>query len=383
MYLSHGRHLRAIGHDGRCNGCGETTHWQQCGGKQRNEDSDAATHVHDYIERRVAVKSSLAQFRRPKMPPSIQPFPRKHTMHETPADIQAELLNIAPRTKAEILAQALPYIRKFHGKTLVIKYGGNAMTDPALQADFAEDVVLLKLVGMNPIVVHGGGPQIDKALDKIGKKGQFIQGMRVTDEETMEVVEWVLGGEVQQDIVGLINAAGGKAVGLTGRDGGLLRARKLMMKDQKNPDVEHDMGQVGEIEAIDPAVLKALQDDQFIPVISPIGVGEHNESYNINADLVAGKLAEVLKAEKLVLLTNIKGVLDKQGQLLAELTARQIDDLIADGTISGGMIPKIAGALDAAKSGVNAVHIVDGRVPHAMLLEILTDQAYGTMIRSH
>jgi acetylglutamate kinase len=304
-------------------------------------------------------------------------------MHETPADIQAELLNIAPRTKAEILAQALPYIRKFHGKTLVIKYGGNAMTDPALQADFAEDVVLLKLVGMNPIVVHGGGPQIDKALDKIGKKGQFIQGMRVTDEETMEVVEWVLGGEVQQDIVGLINAAGGKAVGLTGRDGGLLRARKLMMKDQKNPDVEHDMGQVGEIEAIDPAVLKALQDDQFIPVISPIGVGEHNESYNINADLVAGKLAEVLKAEKLVLLTNIKGVLDKQGQLLAELTARQIDDLIADGTISGGMIPKIAGALDAAKSGVNAVHIVDGRVPHAMLLEILTDQAYGTMIRSH
>jgi acetylglutamate kinase len=304
-------------------------------------------------------------------------------MHETPADIQAELLNIAPRTKAEILAQALPYIRKFHGKTLVIKYGGNAMTDPALQADFAEDVVLLKLVGMNPIVVHGGGPQIDKALDKIGKKGQFIQGMRVTDEETMEVVEWVLGGEVQQDIVGLINAAGGKAVGLTGRDGGLLRARKLMMKDQKNPDVEHDMGQVGEIEAIDPAVLKALQDDQFIPVISPIGVGEHNESYNINADLVAGKLAEVLKAEKLVLLTNIKGVLDKQGQLLAELTARQIDDLISDGTISGGMIPKIAGALDAAKSGVNAVHIVDGRVPHAMLLEILTDQAYGTMIRSH
>jgi acetylglutamate kinase len=304
-------------------------------------------------------------------------------MHETPADIQAELLNIAPRTKAEILAQALPYIRKFHGKTLVIKYGGNAMTDPALQADFAEDVVLLKLVGMNPIVVHGGGPQIDKALDKIGKKGQFIQGMRITDEETMEVVEWVLGGEVQQDIVGLINAAGGKAVGLTGRDGGLIRARKLMMKDQHNPDIEHDIGQVGEIVAIDPSVLKALQDDQFIPVISPIGVGEHNESYNINADLVAGKLAEVLKAEKLVLLTNIKGVLDKQGQLLADLTARQIDDLITDGTISGGMIPKIAGALDAAKSGVNAVHIVDGRVPHAMLLEILTDQAYGTMIRSH
>jgi acetylglutamate kinase len=304
-------------------------------------------------------------------------------MHDTPAEVQAELAKISPRTKAEILAQALPYIRKFHGKTLVIKYGGNAMTDPALQADFAEDVVLLKLVGMNPVVVHGGGPQIDKALDKIGKKGQFIQGMRVTDEETMEVVEWVLGGEVQQDIVGLINAAGGKAVGLTGRDGGLIRARKYMMKDQKDPSVEHDMGQVGEIESVDPSVLKALQDDQFIPVISPIGVGEHNESFNINADLVAGKLAEVLKAEKLMLLTNTPGVLDKAGKLLTDLTAREIDALFADGTISGGMLPKIASALDAAKNGVNAVHIIDGRVPHAMLLEILTDQAYGTMIRSH
>ena len=291
--------------------------------------------------------------------------------------------NIAPRDKAEILAQALPYIRKFHGKTIVIKYGGNAMTDPELQADFAEDVVLLKLVGLNPVVVHGGGPQIDAALNKIGKKGQFIQGMRVTDEETMEVVEWVLAGEVQQDIVGLINAAGGKAVGLTGRDGGLIRARKLGLQDIHDPSKEHDVGQVGEIESIDPSVVKALQDDQFIPVISPIGFGEHNESYNINADLVASKLAEVLKAEKLMLLTNIKGVLDKEGNLLTDLTARQIDDLIADGTISGGMIPKIAGALDAAKSGVNAVHIVDGRVPHAMLLEILTEQAYGTMIRSH
>ncbi|HET6788390.1 MAG TPA: acetylglutamate kinase [Aquabacterium sp.] len=290
---------------------------------------------------------------------------------------------IAPRDKAEILAQALPYIRKFHGKTIVIKYGGNAMTDPELQADFAEDVVLLKLVGLNPVVVHGGGPQIDAALNKIGKKGQFIQGMRVTDDETMEVVEWVLAGEVQQDIVGLINAAGGKAVGLTGRDGGMIRARKLKLLDLEDPSKEHDVGQVGEIEAIDPSVVKALQDDQFIPVISPIGFGEHNESYNINADLVASKLAEILKAEKLMLLTNIKGVLDKDGNLLTDLTARRIDELIADGTISGGMLPKIAGALDAAKSGVNAVHIVDGRVPHAMLLEILTEQAYGTMIRSH
>ncbi|HYR25633.1 MAG TPA: acetylglutamate kinase [Aquabacterium sp.] len=297
-----------------------------------------------------------------------------------PADAVA---HIAPRDKAEILAQALPYIRKFHGKTIVIKYGGNAMTDPELQADFAEDVVLLKLVGLNPVVVHGGGPQIDAALNKIGKKGQFIQGMRVTDEETMEVVEWVLAGEVQQDIVGLINAAGGKAVGLTGRDGGMIRARKLKLVDLEDPSKEHDVGQVGEIEAIDPSVVKALQDDQFIPVISPIGFGAHNESYNINADLVASKLAEVLKAEKLMLLTNIKGVLDKEGNLLTDLTARRIDELIADGTISGGMLPKIAGALDAAKSGVNAVHIVDGRVPHAMLLEILTEQAYGTMIRSH
>jgi acetylglutamate kinase len=285
--------------------------------------------------------------------------------------------------KADILAQALPYIRKFHGKTLVIKYGGNAMTDPALQKAFAEDVVLLKLVGMNPVVVHGGGPQIEAALGRLGKKGEFIQGMRVTDAETMEVVEWVLAGEVQQDIVGLINQAGGKAVGLTGRDGGMIRAKKLKMMDSQDPSKEHDVGQVGDIETIDPAVVKALQDDAFIPVISPIGYGEHNESYNINADVVAAKLATVLKAEKLLMLTNISGVLDKAGQLLTDLTARRIDELFADGTISGGMLPKIAGALDAAKSGVNAVHIIDGRVPHALLLEILTDQAFGTMIRSH
>ena len=299
-------------------------------------------------------------------------------MSQAPAD----LTHIAARDKAEILAQALPYIRKFHGKTMVIKYGGNAMTDPALQQAFAEDVVLLKLVGINPIVVHGGGPQIDAALAKIGKKGTFIQGMRVTDQETMDVVEWVLGGEVQQDIVGLINAAGGKAVGLTGRDGAMIRARKLKLLDLNDPAVEHDVGQVGEIESIDPSVVKALQDDQFIPVISPIGFGEQNESYNINADLVASKLAEILKAEKLMLLTNIKGVLDKAGNLLTELTSRRIDELVEDGTISGGMLPKIAGAIDAAKCGGNAVHIIDGRVPHVLLLATLTDQAFGTMIRA-
>jgi acetylglutamate kinase len=294
----------------------------------------------------------------------------------------SKLHTISPNDKAEILAQALPYIRQFHGKTMVIKYGGNAMTDPALQAAFAQDVVLLKLVGINPVVVHGGGPQIENALKRLGKTGEFIQGMRVTDAETMEVVEWVLGGEVQQDIVGLINQAGGKAVGLTGRDGAMIRAQKLKMLDAANPAVEHDIGQVGDIVSVDPSVVKALQDDAFIPVISPIGFGENNESYNINADVVAAKLATVLKAEKLLMLTNISGVLNKAGELLTELSARQIDALFADGTISGGMMPKISGALDAAKSGVKAVHIIDGRVPHVLLLEILTDQAFGTMIRS-
>ncbi len=290
---------------------------------------------------------------------------------------------IAPSLKAAILSEALPYIRKFHGKTIVIKYGGNAMTDTDLQAAFAHDVVLLKLIGMNPVVVHGGGPQIDEVLKKLGKKGEFIQGMRVTDAETMAVVSWVLGGEVQQDIVGLINAAGGQAVGLTGRDGGLIRAHKLKMQDLKDPNKFYDVGQVGEIESINPAVVKALQDDAFIPVISPIGYGEGNESYNINADVVAGKLAEILKAEKLVLLTNTPGVLDQSGNLLTGLTAKAIDELFADGTISGGMLPKISSALEAAKSGVNAVHIIDGRVPHCLLLEILTSQGVGTMIRSH
>ncbi len=294
-----------------------------------------------------------------------------------------DLTHIKSPEKAEILAQALPYIRQYHGKTMVIKYGGNAMTDPALQRAFAEDVVLLKLVGINPVVVHGGGPQIETLLKRLGKQGQFIQGMRVTDEETMEVVEWVLAGQVQQDIVGLINQAGGKAVGLTGRDGAMIRARKLRMTDSKDPSLEHDVGQVGDVVTIDPGVVKALQDDAFIPVVSPIGFGEHNESYNINADVVAAKLATVLQAEKLLMLTNIPGVLDKAGQLLTELTPRRIDELCADGTISGGMLPKIAGALDAAKSGVHAVHIIDGRVAHALLLEVLGNQPFGTMIKSH
>jgi acetylglutamate kinase len=291
--------------------------------------------------------------------------------------------SVSSADKAQILAEALPYIRRFHGKTIVVKYGGNAMTDANLQRGFAHDVVLLKLVGMNPIVVHGGGPQIDEALRRVGKTGQFIQGMRVTDEETMEVVEWVLGGQVQQDIVMMINEYGGKAVGLTGKDGGLIRARKLRLPDQSDPTVSHDIGYVGEIESIDPAVVKALQDDAFIPVISPIGFGVDGMAYNINADLVAGKIAEVLKAEKLIMMTNTPGVLDKQGQLLTGLTARRIDELFADGTISGGMLPKISSALEAAKSGVNAVHIIDGRVRHCLLLEVLTDSGIGTMIKSH
>jgi acetylglutamate kinase len=290
--------------------------------------------------------------------------------------------DIPPILKAEILAEALPYIRQYHGKTIVIKYGGNAMVEERLKESFARDVILLKLVGMNPVVVHGGGPQIDEALKKIGKAGTFIQGMRVTDEETMEVVEWVLGGEVQQDIVMLINHFGGQAVGLTGKDGGLIHAKKMMVPSDTEPGQKIDLGFVGEIEAINPAVVKALQDDAFIPVISPIGFSEEGQAYNINADLVAGKMAEILHAEKLVMMTNIPGVMDKDGKLLTDLTAREIDGLFADGTISGGMLPKISSALDAAKSGVNSVHIIDGRIEHSLLLEILTEQAFGTMIRS-
>ena len=286
-----------------------------------------------------------------------------------------------PALKAQILAEALPYIKRFHGKTIVVKYGGNAMTDPALQKSFAHDVVLLKLVGMNPVVVHGGGPQIEALLNRIGKKGEFVQGMRVTDAETMDVVEMVLGGAVNKDIVTLINQAGGKAVGLTGQDGAFIHAKKLMLPDKDRPEQMLDIGQVGEIDAIDPKVIFALEQGGFIPVVAPIGVGANGESFNINADLVAGKLAEILKAEKLVLLTNTPGVLDKDGKLLTGLTAKRIDALFADGTLSGGMLPKISSALDAARSGVKSVHIIDGRVEHALLLEILTDQGVGTLIR--
>ena len=286
-----------------------------------------------------------------------------------------------PALKAQILAEALPYIKRFHGKTIVVKYGGSAMTEPALQKSFAHDVVLLKLVGMNPVVVHGGGPQIEALLNRIGKKGEFVQGMRVTDAETMDVVEMVLGGAVNKDIVTLINQAGGKAVGLTGQDGAFIHARKMLLPDKDRPEQMLDIGQVGEIDAIDPTVIFALEQGGFIPVVAPIGVGANGESFNINADLVAGKLAEILKAEKLVLLTNTPGVLDKDGKLLTGLTAKRIDELFADGTLSGGMLPKISSALDAARSGVKSVHIIDGRVAHALLLEILTDQGVGTLIR--
>jgi acetylglutamate kinase len=286
-----------------------------------------------------------------------------------------------PALKAQILAEALPYIKRFHGKTIVVKYGGSAMTEPALQKSFAHDVVLLKLVGMNPVVVHGGGPQIEALLNRIGKKGEFVQGMRVTDAETMDVVEMVLGGAVNKDIVTLINQAGGKAVGLTGQDGAFIHAKKLLLTDKDRPQQMLDIGQVGEIDAIDPTVIFALEQGGFIPVVAPIGVGANGESFNINADLVAGKLAEILKAEKLVLLTNTPGVLDKDGKLLTGLTAKRIDELFADGTLSGGMLPKISSALDAARSGVKSVHIIDGRVAHALLLEILTDQGVGTLIR--
>jgi len=281
---------------------------------------------------------------------------------------------------AEVLAAALPFLRQYQGRTMVIKYGGNAMTEPALQAAFAQDVVMLQLVGIRPVIVHGGGPQIEAALKRLGLRGEFIQGMRVTDADTMQAVEWVLSGEVQQQIVGLINQAGGKAVGLSGRDGGLLQAKKLAMPDPAHPGAFLDLGQVGDIVSVDTAIVRRLQDAGCIPVISPVGVGANNESYNINADVVAARMATALQAEKLLMLTNISGVLDGAGQLMTRLSAAQIDAMVADGTISGGMIPKISGALEAAKAGVQAVHIVDGRVPHVLLLEILTGQAFGTMI---
>ena len=290
--------------------------------------------------------------------------------------------DIKPAQKAQILAEALPYIKRFFDKTIVIKYGGNAMTDEHLKQCFAQDVVLLKLVGMNPVVVHGGGPQINEMLDKLGKKGEFIQGMRVTDPETMDVVEMVLGGQVNKEIVNLINRHGGKAVGLTGQDGNFIHAHKLLMEDMNDPTKMIDVGQVGEITAIDPSIINFLDTGDFIPVVAPIGVGADGETYNINADVVAGKLAEILGAEKLILLTNTPGVLDKNGTLLTGLTPKQIDDLVADGTLSGGMLPKISSALDAARSGVRTVHIIDGRVEHALLLEVLTDEGVGTLIKA-
>jgi len=289
-------------------------------------------------------------------------------------------ITLTPAQKAKVLAEALPYIRRFHGRTIVVKYGGNAMTDARLKESFAHDVVLLKLVGMNPVVVHGGGPQIDEVLGRVGKKGEFVQGMRVTDEETMDIVEMVLGGLVNKDVVTLINQAGGRAVGLTGQDGAFIRAKKMLLRDTSN-DKKIDIGQVGEIASIDPSVIAPLEAAGFIPVVAPIGVGEDGQSYNINADLVAGKLAEVLRAEKLIVLTNTPGVLDRNGKLLTGLTPRRIDDLVAEGTLSGGMLPKISSALDAARSGVKSVHIIDGRVEHALLLEILTDEGVGTLIR--
>jgi len=284
---------------------------------------------------------------------------------------------------AHILSVALPYIQQFVGKTIVIKYGGNAMIDEKLKASFARDIVMMKLIGINPIVVHGGGPQIGSLLEQLKIESHFINGMRVTDSKTMDVVEMVLGGMVNKEIVGLINSAGGKAIGLTGKDGELLRARKLKVK-HKTPEMEApeiiDIGHVGEVESVNVKVLEMLENSDFIPVIAPIGVGEDGHAYNINADLVAGKVAEVLMAEKLMLLTNIAGLLDKNGKVLTGLTTAQVDALIADGTIYGGMLPKIDCALSAVKSGVRSANIIDGRVEHACMLEIFTDEGVGTLI---
>jgi len=284
---------------------------------------------------------------------------------------------------AHVLIEALPYIRRFKGKTIVIKYGGNAMVDEALKHSFARDVVLLKLVGINPVVVHGGGPQIGHLLQRLGKSTRFVEGMRVTDSETMDVVEMVLGGLVNKQIVNLLNQHGGHAVGLTGKDGSLIRARKILLKPS-NPETEAseiiDLGHVGEVEAIDPGVVDMLVHGDFIPVIAPIGVGDDGSSYNINADLVAGKVAQVLGAEKLILLTNTQGVLDKSGELLTGLSAEDVEALISGGIISGGMIPKIRCAMDALAGGVRSAHIIDGRIEHAVLLELLTDRGIGTLL---
>ena len=286
------------------------------------------------------------------------------------------------RQKASDLAEALPYIQRFHGKTIVIKYGGNAMIEESLKHGFARDVVLLKLVGMNPVVVHGGGPHINELLKRVGKESEFVQGMRVTDRETMDVVEMVLGGQVNKQIVSLINQHGGRAIGLTGKDGDFIRARKLKLKSTTNQEEWLDVGQVGEVVGIDPQIVSLLDSQNFIPVVAPIGVGDSGESYNINADLVAGKIAETLKAEKLILLTNTPGVFDKKGNVLTGLSAAKVKNLIEDGTISGGMLPKVNCALEAVRNGVKTCHIIDGRVEHALLLEILTDEGVGTLIRA-
>ncbi|SDI20154.1 acetylglutamate kinase [Propionivibrio dicarboxylicus] len=290
--------------------------------------------------------------------------------------------SLAPNQEAAVLAEALPYIKRFHGKTIVVKFGGNAMIDEQLKQCFARDVVLLKLVGINVVVVHGGGPQIENMLTRVGKKGEFIQGMRVTDTETMEIVEMVLGGQVNKDVVNLINQAGGRAVGLTGKDGRMILAQKLFLQDRDDPTHQIDIGLVGDITSVDTTLISYLESGAFIPVIAPIGVGENGETYNINADVVAGKVAETLKAEKLVLLTNTPGVLDKAGKVITNVTPTQIDAMVADGTLHGGMLPKISSALDAAQNGVKSVHIIDGRVEHALLLEILTSHGFGTLINS-
>ena len=290
----------------------------------------------------------------------------------------SDIQQVSPATKAAILAEALPYIRRFSGSTIVIKYGGNAMTEPELKEGFAKDIVLLKLVGINPVIVHGGGPQINDMLNKVGKEGTFVQGMRVTDGETMDIVEMVLGGHVNKEIVSMINTHGGKAVGVTGRDGHFIKAKKLFINTPERNSV--DIGQVGVVESIDTSLIQGLIDNGQIPVVAPIGVGRNGEAFNINADLVAGKLAEELNAEKLLMMTNITGVMDKAGNLLTNLTPSRIDELIADGTLYGGMLPKISSAVEAAVNGVKATHIIDGRVPNALLLEIFTDSGIGSMI---
>jgi acetylglutamate kinase len=284
---------------------------------------------------------------------------------------------------ANVLTEALPYIQRFIGKTIVVKFGGNAMIDDDLKIQFARDVVLMKLVGMNPIVVHGGGPQIGKLLKQLNIESRFVDGMRVTDSQTMDVVEMVLGGSVNKEIVSLLNRNGGKAVGITGKDGELIRAKKLSVS-QKTPEMTEpeiiDIGHVGEVESVDISVLEMLTNSNFIPVIAPIGVGSDGSSYNINADLVAGKIAEVMQAEKLMLLTNVAGLMNKNDEVLTGISTRQVDELIADGTIYGGMLPKIRCAQDAVKGGATSAHIIDGRVPHAVLLEIFTDEGVGTLI---